>query len=80
MKIVMELNVRKKGWWLGHGFKNGENHVNYTRGVYWWSICHQKKRELHSHCINPQCLAYITEVFISTERFASNIIFSSKSL
>ncbi len=32
------------------------------------------------HCVNPQCLEYIVEAFISTERFASNIIFSSKSL
>lgn len=30
----MELNVSKKGWQLGHGFRNGENHVDYIHGLY----------------------------------------------
>jgi hypothetical protein len=34
----MELNVRRKKLWLGYGFRGGEDHVDYTCGLYQWGV------------------------------------------
>ncbi len=34
--VMVEWNVRKKRWWFGYGFRGGEDHVDYTYGLYWW--------------------------------------------
>jgi hypothetical protein len=35
---MTEWNVRKKRWWFGYGFRCGEDHVDYTYGLYGWGI------------------------------------------
>jgi len=33
---MAKWNVRKKRWWFSYGFRGGEDHVDYTYGLYWW--------------------------------------------